>query len=83
MTPNPKILGFVPARMVASRFPDKPLHDISGRPLLEHCYRRAKLYGRWDGLYICTCDEKIRAWENFVTNRVPLKFMERISTGVL
>jgi 3-deoxy-manno-octulosonate cytidylyltransferase (CMP-KDO synthetase) len=57
-----KIFGFVPARMAASRFPGKPLHDIAGRPLLEHCYLRAKLYDRWDGLYICTCDEEIRAW---------------------
>ena len=62
MTSIPKILGFVPARMAASRFPGKPLHDIAGKPLLEHCYLRAKLYERWDGLYICTCDEEIRAW---------------------
>ncbi len=55
-----RVLGFVPARMAASRFPGKPLHQISGRPLLEHCYLRAKLYERWDGLFICTCDEEIR-----------------------
>ncbi len=48
--------------MAASRFPGKPLHDIAGRPLLEHCYLRAKLYDRWDGLFICTCDEEIRAF---------------------
>ncbi len=57
-----KILGFVPARMAASRFPGKPLHLIAGRPLLEHCYLRAKLYERWDELFITTCDEEIRAW---------------------
>jgi 3-deoxy-manno-octulosonate cytidylyltransferase (CMP-KDO synthetase) len=57
-----KILGFVPARMAASRFPGKPLHPIAGRPLLEHCFLRAKLYDRWDALSICTCDEDIRAW---------------------
>jgi 3-deoxy-manno-octulosonate cytidylyltransferase (CMP-KDO synthetase) len=57
-----KIFGFVPARMAASRFPGKPLHEIAGRPMLEHCYLRAKLYERWNGLYICTCDEEIRAW---------------------
>jgi len=62
MTEKAKILGFVPARMAASRFPGKPLHPIAGRPLLEHCYLRAKLYGRWDGLFITTCDEEIRAW---------------------
>ncbi len=62
MSTSTKILGFVPARMAASRFPGKPLHDIAGKPLLEHCYLRAKMYDRWDGLYICTCDEEIRAW---------------------
>ena len=62
MTQKVKILGFVPARMAASRFPGKPLHPIAGRPLLEHCYLRAKLYDRWDGLFITTCDEEIRAW---------------------
>ena len=61
-TGTAKILGFVPARMAASRFPGKPLHPIAGRPLLEHCYLRAKLYDRWDGLFITTCDEEIRAW---------------------
>ena len=52
----------IPARYASTRFPGKPLHPISGRPLLEHCYLRAKLYDRWDGLFICTCDEEIRAW---------------------
>ena len=57
-----KIFGFVPARMASSRFPGKPLHNIAGKPLLEHCFLRARMYDRWDGLYICTCDEEIRAW---------------------
>ncbi len=56
MTSKPKILGFVPARMAASRFPGKPLHPIAGRPLLEHCYLRARLFDRWDDLFITTCD---------------------------
>ncbi len=62
MTDQPKIFGFVPARMAASRFPGKPLHPIAGRPMLEHCFLRARMYERWDGLWICTCDEKIRQW---------------------
>jgi 3-deoxy-manno-octulosonate cytidylyltransferase (CMP-KDO synthetase) len=55
--------------MAASRFPGKPLHPIAGRPLLEHCYLRAKLYDRWDGLYICTCDDEIKDWAE--TNHHP------------
>jgi 3-deoxy-manno-octulosonate cytidylyltransferase (CMP-KDO synthetase) len=62
MPSTPKILGFVPARMAASRFPGKPLADIAGRPLLEHYYLRARLYDRWDDLFITTCDEEIRTF---------------------
>src|ERR1700679_1752333 len=55
-----KILGIVPARMAASRFPGKPLKLILGRPLIEHCFVRARMYQHWDGLYLATCDEPIR-----------------------
>ena len=55
-----KILGIVPARMQASRFPGKPLKPILGRPLIEHCFVRARMYPHWDGLYLATCDEPIR-----------------------
>src|SRR5262245_16864827 len=54
-----KIVGIVPARMAASRFPGKPLKPILGRPLLEHCYLRGKIWPRWDGLFIATCDKQI------------------------
>jgi 3-deoxy-manno-octulosonate cytidylyltransferase (CMP-KDO synthetase) len=57
-----KILGVVPARMAASRFPGKPLHPILGRPMVEHCFERAKLFKRWDGLFLATCDEEIKAF---------------------
>ena len=62
MPEKTRIFGFVPARMAANRFPGKPLHPIAGRPLLEHCFLRAKLYDRWNGLWICTCDDDIRAF---------------------
>lgn len=54
-----KIVGVVPARMASSRFPGKPLYRIAGRTLVEHCYRRAALFERWDGLFLATCDEEI------------------------
>lgn len=53
------IIGIVPARMGASRFPGKPLHLISGRPMLEHCFARAALYDRWNVLALATCDKEI------------------------
>ncbi|MHC8508152.1 MAG: 3-deoxy-manno-octulosonate cytidylyltransferase [Rhodospirillales bacterium] len=57
-----KTIGVVPARMAASRFPGKPLKPILGRPMIEHCFRRAQLYDGWDGLFLATCDEEIRAF---------------------
>jgi 3-deoxy-manno-octulosonate cytidylyltransferase (CMP-KDO synthetase) len=57
-----KILAIVPARMGSSRFPGKPLHPIAGRPMIEHCFLRARAYPRWDALYLATCDEEIRAF---------------------
>lgn len=57
-----KTIGIVPARMAASRFPGKPLHPIAGRPMLEHCYLRAKMFGGWDVLAVATCDEEIKTF---------------------
>jgi len=54
-----KIIGVVPARMAASRFPGKPLVPILGRPMIDHVIGRAKLYGNWDELVLTTCDEEI------------------------
>ncbi len=46
-----KIIGVVPARLAASRFPGKPLLPVCGRPMVEHVFARAQMFGRWDGLY--------------------------------
>jgi 3-deoxy-manno-octulosonate cytidylyltransferase (CMP-KDO synthetase) len=57
-----RVIGLVPARMAASRFPGKPLFPILGRPMLEHVFERARKFPRWDRLAICTCDEEIKAF---------------------
>jgi 3-deoxy-manno-octulosonate cytidylyltransferase (CMP-KDO synthetase) len=54
-----KIVGLVPARMAASRFPGKPLHPILGRPMVEHVFCRARLYKGWTELALATCDREI------------------------
>jgi 3-deoxy-manno-octulosonate cytidylyltransferase (CMP-KDO synthetase) len=54
-----KVIGVIPARMAASRFPGKPLHPILGRPMLEHVYVRARAYTQWSHLVLATCDEQI------------------------
>lgn len=57
-----KILGVVPARMAASRFPGKPLVPILGVPMIEHVYRRAAFFSGWDDLFVATCDAEIAEW---------------------
>ncbi|MEE2746120.1 MAG: 3-deoxy-manno-octulosonate cytidylyltransferase [Pseudomonadota bacterium] len=59
-----KIIGVVPARMAASRFPGKPLYPIKGIPLVEHCFLRASLYNRWTQLVLATCDREIEQFAN-------------------
>jgi 3-deoxy-manno-octulosonate cytidylyltransferase (CMP-KDO synthetase) len=57
-----RIIGIVPARMAATRFPGKPLHQILGRPMVEHVFRRAQLFPKWDALVLATCDQEIAAF---------------------
>jgi len=62
----PKLIGVIPARMGSSRFPGKPLFPICGMPMVEHVYRRAALYKKWDYLVLSTCDEAIRQYAESV-----------------
>lgn len=55
-----KIIGVVPVRMAASRFPGKPLSQIHGRTMLEHVYLRGSLFESWDQFVIATCDQDIK-----------------------
>ncbi len=54
-----KIIGIIPARMAASRFPNKPMADILGIPMIGHCYIRSKMCNLLDEIYIATCDQVI------------------------
>jgi 3-deoxy-manno-octulosonate cytidylyltransferase (CMP-KDO synthetase) len=84
MKNKPKILGFVPARMAASRFPGKPLHPIHGRPMVEHVFLRAQLFKGWDGLFLATCDREIedigrtKGWPVVMTSHKHLRCLDRV-----
>lgn len=54
-----KLIGIIPARMKASRFPGKPLHTIIDRPMIKHVWGRAKLFDKWDYLAVSSCDDEI------------------------
>ena len=55
-----RIFGFIPARMAATRFPNKPLKKIMGIPMIEHVYERSKLFKNWKNLFLTTCDIEIK-----------------------
>lgn len=65
-----KIIGVIPARMAASRFPGKPLFEIKGRAMVEHVYIRAKMFPRWDRLVLATCDPEIQRFS--ATKQIPV-----------
>jgi 3-deoxy-manno-octulosonate cytidylyltransferase (CMP-KDO synthetase) len=60
------VLGVIPARYGASRFPGKPLAMLWGKPMLRHVWERARAARGLDELVVATDDERIasaaRAW---------------------
>lgn len=80
-----KIVGLVPARMAASRFPGKPLFPLCGRPMVEHCFLRAAKYPRWDALALCTCDQEIadfaatKGWPAIWTSNTHTRALDRVA----
>jgi 3-deoxy-manno-octulosonate cytidylyltransferase (CMP-KDO synthetase) len=80
-----KIIGIIPARMAASRFPGKPLYPICGRPMVEHVVCRARMFPRWDGLYLATCDREIEevglrhGWPTIMTSSSHTRCLDRVA----
>tara|TARA_B100000795_G_scaffold261380_1_gene238105 strand:- start:142 stop:909 length:768 start_codon:yes stop_codon:yes gene_type:complete len=54
-----KIIGIIPVRMNATRFPGKPMELICGMPMVEHCYHRTCLALGEKNVYVATCDKII------------------------
>ena len=54
-----KIAAIIPARMAATRFPNKPLAPILGLPMIEHVRRRVSLCDALDEVIVATCDQEI------------------------
>ncbi len=53
------IVGIIPARMKATRFPGKPLAKIHGIPMVGHVYFRSKMAKSLDDVDVATCDQEI------------------------
>jgi 3-deoxy-manno-octulosonate cytidylyltransferase (CMP-KDO synthetase) len=54
-----KAVGIIPARWGSTRFPGKALHEIGGKPLLQHVWERCRRAKRLDRLIIATDDFRI------------------------
>src|SRR5689334_7156671 len=63
---KPRIVGLIPARLAASRLPNKRLVDIAGWPMVRHVWERARRARGLAEVAIATPDEEIvRAVEAF------------------
>ncbi|MCC6730788.1 MAG: 3-deoxy-manno-octulosonate cytidylyltransferase [Chthonomonadales bacterium] len=56
---GPRVVGVIPARLAATRLPNKPLLEIAGSPMIEWVWRRALAARRLDDLYIATPDRAV------------------------
>lgn len=54
-----RIVVGIPVRMGSTRFPGKPLCDILGKTMVEHCYRRCALSEYTTELFVAACDLEI------------------------
>jgi len=55
-----RAVGIIPARLAATRLPNKPLLDIAGKPMIQRVYERACEAGLLDEVLVATPDEEIR-----------------------
>ncbi len=61
-----KVTVVIPARYGSTRFPGKPLADISGKPMVQHVYERASQATLVDEVFVATDDLRIaEAVESF------------------
>ena len=64
-----RIVVGIPVRMGSTRFPGKPLCDILGKTMIEHCYKRCALSEYTTDLFVAACDSEIHdVVENFGGN---------------
>jgi 3-deoxy-manno-octulosonate cytidylyltransferase (CMP-KDO synthetase) len=57
-----KAIGIVPARLGATRFPNKPMALIHGMPMVGHCFHRTRMAAGLNSVHVATCDEEIASY---------------------
>ena len=56
-----KVIGIIPARLAATRLPDKPLLDIAGKSMIRRVWEQSRKAGSLSEVYVATPDESIAA----------------------
>jgi 3-deoxy-manno-octulosonate cytidylyltransferase (CMP-KDO synthetase) len=54
-----RVAAIIPARWGSTRFPGKPLHDIAGKPLIQHVWLRCLEANVFDRVIVATDDMRI------------------------
>lgn len=54
-----KVAVIIPARMASTRFPNKPLVEICGKPMIQWVYERATECESVSSVLVATCDQQI------------------------
>lgn len=54
-----RVVGVIPARLAATRLPNKPLVDIAGKPMIQHVWERARQAALLDRVIVATPDQAI------------------------
>ena len=58
-TSTPLCVGLIPARLAATRLPNKPLIEIGGKPMIQHVWERALRTPSLTRVAIATPDPEI------------------------
>ncbi|MHB1456716.1 MAG: 3-deoxy-manno-octulosonate cytidylyltransferase [Armatimonadota bacterium] len=54
-----RIVGLIPARLAATRLPNKPLLDIAGKPMIQWVYEHAMDSELLNDVYVATPDQEV------------------------
>jgi 3-deoxy-manno-octulosonate cytidylyltransferase (CMP-KDO synthetase) len=72
-SPNTRqAVAILPARLAATRLPDKPLADIAGKPMIQHVYERARQAKTLSDVLVATPDARIAEAVHAFGGRVAL-----------
>lgn len=79
-----RVIGIIPARLAATRLPDKPLLDICGKTMIQRVWERARAATLLEEVLVATPDEAIhRAVQSFGGRAVMTSATHRSGTDRL